>query len=192
MKKENSVHQNSEKENNFIKLLPFIITSIGIIIGAWQFLHQIKNSQKEEFLNRIWSERYESYSDITNRLVSLTGFYNDGDLLRKKIDTCRNLINGKIRLIFSKKASNRKIINEFISKLNNCDKFETTFDPTRDLSQYKLKNYDDTIRILSLLELDFYTKEFTDFLNKSLVYIDEIDGELDIKNENTDKTIEKK
>jgi hypothetical protein len=87
----------SNNDGYLFKLLPAILTVMGLAIGVWQFTNQQAFNDKMEFKRRIWEKRMEAYTQIGDVVAKIVSDRDDA-----KFDTLYKSFNemywGKIPL----------------------------------------------------------------------------------------------
>ncbi len=117
------------KKSYWLKLLPSIITIIGVLAGVWQFNKELKHRDIDEFRRNIWNKQLEAYEQVGHATGKIVNSTTDSLKFENAVEEYKNLYWGVMPLVQDNNVE--KAMIRFNSEIRYFKRKEATLDDLR-------------------------------------------------------------
>ncbi len=118
-----------KKESWWWRIIPSLLTLIGILVGIWQFNKEQEIRDQNEFKRNIWTRRVEAYEKVGNATASVVTSTNDSARFEKAIKDFHHLYWGVMPLVQDDDVE--KAMIKFNAEIRYFQRKESTPDDLR-------------------------------------------------------------
>lgn len=117
------------RENLFFKLLPTILTVVGILIGVWKFNTEMRHRDEDAFRRNIWEKRLQVYEKLGEATANVVNDTSDSLKFNESIAEFNTLYWGVLPMIQDTIVEQKIIV--FNSYIRYYKRGENTSDELR-------------------------------------------------------------